>query len=334
MLEAFKYYYKTVRNVLKYRNPKAFELFREENLSEIYDRHDNWNGGIDFYTIELKVSVAQYIEIEGEIEENIAEAITKAFETAIKSDESLEINGTIIVPYDDMCVFIPTSESMWDIDYFRLFISHLSDNKTSAKNLKTCLEKWGIHGFVAHEDIEPTTEWTQVLYDALFSMDALCAILVKKFRYSSWCDQEVGIALGQNKLCIPINKEIIPYGFLGRYQMIKADGLDSSQVAQKVSECIFRDTRTHGIYCNNLVRLLINAKTEEKAINWINIINHFANMERVYVELIHKEYSNNSILTAPPILGKINDLFKRYGFAQTLSPFGDNKSMDDKELPF
>ncbi len=62
-------------------------------------------------------------------------------EPLIKSNESLVINGTTIVPYDDETVYIPTSESIWDMDYFRLFISHLSDNKASAKNLKVCLEK-------------------------------------------------------------------------------------------------------------------------------------------------------------------------------------------------
>ncbi len=334
MLEAFKPYYKTVRNFLKYRNKKAYELFKEENLSENYDHHDNWNGGIDYYTIVLKVSVAQYVEIEGEVEGKITEDITKAFENAIRNDESLQINGTMVVPHDDETTFTPTSESMWNMDYFRLFISHISENKTSAKNLKECLEKWGIQGFVAHEDIEPTKEWISVLYDALFSMDALCAILVKKFRFSSWCDQEIGIALGRNKLCIPINKDIIPYGFLGRYQMIKANGQDANHVAQKVAESIFENNRTHGIYCNNLIRLLINAKTIDKAINWINIINYFSKMEKVYIEMIHKEYSHNAILLAPDVLDQMNALFKRYGMAKALFPLRDNVNDNTDELPF
>lgn len=333
MLDQFKTYYKTVCSFLKIRNPKAFELFKEENLYEIFDNHDNWNGGIDYFTIELRVSVEQFIQIEGDNERKISDDITKAFEYALKSNESLVINGTTIVPYDDETVYIPTSESIWDMDYFRLFISHVSESKVPARNLKVCLEKWGIHGFVAHEDIEPTKEWTTVLTDALFSMNALCAILVKKFRSSSWCDQEVGFALGQNKLCIPIKKEIIPYGFLGRYQMIKADGLNANQVAQKIAECIFGDNRTHGVYCNNLARLLINSKTTEKALQWIDTINSFPTIERVYVEIINKEYSHNPILLQPTILLKINNLFKEHNLPIALFSFEDNDISPD-ELPF
>lgn len=333
MLDRFKSYYKTVHNFLKYQNQKAFELFKEENLSEIFDNHDNWDGGIDYFTIELKVSVEQYLQIEGDNERKIVEDITRAFENALKSNASLVINGTIIVPYDDETVYTPMSESIWDMDYFRIFISHVSENKTSAKNLKVCLEKWGIHGFVAHEDIEPTKEWTSVLIDALFSMNALCAILVKKFRYSSWCDQEVGFALGQNKLCIPINKDATPYGFLGRYQMIKATNLDAHQVAQKVAESVFGDDRTHGIYCNSLAKLLINSKTSEKALQWIDAINRFPNIERVYIEFIFKEYSSNPILLQTDIVHKINNLLNRYNLPISLSSFDNSEAIVD-ELPF
>lgn len=291
MLDIFKPYYRTVCSFLKYSNSKAFELFKKDSLFEIFDNHDNWKGGIDYYTIELRIPVAKYIQIEGDDERKISEDITKAFRNAIKSNESLVISGTTIVPHDDATVYIPTSESIWNMDYFRLFISHISENKGSAKNLKVSLDKWGIHGFVAHEDIEPTKEWAVVLTDALFSMNALCAILVEKFKYSSWCDQEVGFALGQNKLCIPIKKEIIPYGFLSRYQMIKADGLDAPHVAQKIAECVYRDERTHGNYCNSLSRLLINSKTTQKALQWIDTINSFPTMERIYVELRAHIYS-------------------------------------------
>jgi hypothetical protein len=42
---------------------------------------------------------------------------------------------------------------------FRIFISHISKDKLKATRLKTCLETYGISGFVAHEDIHPTLEW-------------------------------------------------------------------------------------------------------------------------------------------------------------------------------
>lgn len=334
MLEVFKPYFHTVRNYLKFKNFKAFELFKAEFLTESFDSHDNWNGGIDFYTIVLNVPVADYIEIEGVQEEQISKDITNAFEIAIKDDESIQINKTMIVPHDNDITYLPTSETMWTPDHFRLFISHLSENKRTATNLKICLEKWGIQGFVAHEDIEPTNEWTIVLFDALMSMNALCAILVKGFKKSNWCDQEVGIALGQNKLCIPIHKEANPYGFLGRYQMIKANGLHAQQVAQQVAECIFNNSKTHNIYCQDIIRLLLNAKTEDNALNLLNVINHFAKIEKIYIEMVWKDYQQNSVLTSPKVLQNLNELFRRYGLTQNLFVLNTQPQIDSDELPF
>lgn len=47
----------------------------------------------------------------------------------------------------------------WMPGYFRLFISHLSVDKKKASQLQQALKRFGISGFVAHEDIEPTKEW-------------------------------------------------------------------------------------------------------------------------------------------------------------------------------
>lgn len=78
----------------------------------------------------------------------------------------------------------------WELGYFKIFISHLSANKISATNLKKCLKKYAISGFVAHEDIEPSKEWMKEIEKALFSMNGLCAIVVPDFIQSKWCDQE------------------------------------------------------------------------------------------------------------------------------------------------
>ena len=59
---------------------------------------------------------------------------------------------------------------------FKLFISHISKDKAIATRLKSCLENYGICGFVAHEDIHPTLEWQSEIERALNNMDALIAI--------------------------------------------------------------------------------------------------------------------------------------------------------------
>lgn len=334
MLEYLKAYYTTARNLLKYRDNDAFELSQLDCLSENFDSHDNWNGGIDYCTIVLSLPTSKYVEIESTQQKKIAKAITQAFVDATINNESIQINGTIIVPHDDEKIFHPTSESMLEIDYFRLFISHMSKNKSSAANLQKALFDWGIYGFVAHEDIEPSKDWISELYNALFSMDALCAILVNGFRSSRWCDQEVGMALGQNKLCIPINKEINPYGFLGRYQVLKAHNLDARSVASRVAEIIFADDRTHGIYCRNIIRLFLNAKNIESAFKWINALNHFNKTEKTYIDMLWKDYSRNTILLDNNILKEANKIFTRYGLPQIQSVVGSSTAITHEELPF
>jgi hypothetical protein len=59
---------------------------------------------------------------------------------------------------------------------FRLFISHLARAKLNATRLRDSLIRYGISGFVAHEDIHPTLEWQEEILRALCTMDAFLAI--------------------------------------------------------------------------------------------------------------------------------------------------------------
>lgn len=132
----------------------------------------------------------------------------------------------------------------WQDGYFRLFISHLVVHKVSVKRLKQELEKWGISAFVAHTDIEPTREWQLEIEAALFSMDALLAVLMPGFKESNWTDQEIGVAIGLRKLIIPARRGLDPYGFIGKYQGFQADGRTVGQVAEDVVKILLRNEKT------------------------------------------------------------------------------------------
>jgi hypothetical protein len=54
-----------------------------------------------------------------------------------------------------------------------------------------------ISGFVAHEDIHPTTEWQIEIERALNVMDAFLAIHTKGFSNSHWTQQEIGCAVAR-----------------------------------------------------------------------------------------------------------------------------------------
>lgn len=191
----------------------------ESNLDEVWLSHDNWNGGIDTYNIILTLPTELFKSLKRRnVIEQVEAELDKCYADAMRGEgESLQIAGVLIRPTsaDVSQLGNDYNDRMWKPGYFRLFISHLSEYKVFASNLKECLQNYGIDGFVAHEDITPSKEWEQEIESALFSLDALCAIVVPGFERSRWCDQEVGIALGRKKMVFSIKKGKNPYGFFG-----------------------------------------------------------------------------------------------------------------------
>lgn len=122
----------------------------------------------------------------------------------------------------------------WSSGEARLFLSHLAKNKVETTQLKEQLEPFGISAFVAHEDIEPTKEWQTEIESALATMDALVALLAPGFKESSWCDQEVGVAIGRKLPIISVRQGLDPYGFIGKYQAVQGDGKTAALLAKEI----------------------------------------------------------------------------------------------------
>ena len=123
---------------------------------------------------------------------------------------------------------------VWGNGQIRAFLSHKSSHKEKVSELKTALDKnCGISAFVAHEDIEPTTDWAKVIRKALRSMDTLVALLTNDFYESKWTDQEAGFAIGRNKPVLAIRLGQDPKGLMGMQQGIggcKWDNIDMMSV--------------------------------------------------------------------------------------------------------
>lgn len=112
---------------------------------------------------------------------------------------------------------------IWDPDGLRLFLSHVSAHKIAVSKLKGALAILGVSAFVAHEDIEPSLDWQSEIESALRSMHAMAALITPDFHASKWTDQEVGSALGQGILVIPVRIPTNPYGLMARHQALKGD---------------------------------------------------------------------------------------------------------------
>lgn len=127
------------------------------------------------------------------------------------------------------------SPGVWSGDLFRLFLSHSNVDKEFVSELKKALRSYGIEGFVAHVDIDPTAEWLLTILGALDTCDAMAAVLTDGFRGSKWCDQEVGHCIGMRKLVIPLARGLMPYGFMGRYQALKCMDATPADLAKQMA---------------------------------------------------------------------------------------------------
>ena len=122
--------------------------------------------------------------------------------------------------------------------YFRVFISHASSQRSLATDISTAFEDDGIRGFVAHSDIEPTSEWQVVIERELHDCNALVAIFSPDFHQSRWTDQEVGIAIGREVPVVAVRYGLDPYGFLAKYQAYAALGKAPPVIAKDVADLL------------------------------------------------------------------------------------------------
>jgi len=103
----------------------------------------------------------------------------------------------------------------------KIFTSYSTTDKEVAGRLKNELESFGFGVFLAHEDIEPCAEWETVILKSLEESDILMALLTEDYKKSDWADQEMGFAVANKKKVIPIQIDIIPYGFVKKIQSLK-----------------------------------------------------------------------------------------------------------------
>lgn len=228
-----------------------------------------------------------------------------------------------------------TDLRFWKSGYFRLFISHLAEHKIVISALKDSLDHYCISGFVAHEDIEPTKKWQDEIEKALFSMDALVAVLTPKFNESKWTDQEIGVAIGRDILIIPIRKGLDPYGFIGKYQGFQSNGKTVIEVAQFIFEALSSSDKTKDVLFDKVVNLFFMSKNKKEAIERLALIEYFKSISVDKISDLHVHFIEYSVLNDSDILFRANQIFKKYNLSSIGNKdFEVHKTIVNDELPF
>lgn len=333
----FSSYTNTVREIFSETDKIIADYIIDDNIESVWDSHDNWDGGIDFYHIIIRIPVKAFKQLENKsLLVDYEKTLQDCYNAAIRGENSsIQLNSVVFQPTSEDVYTIGdnTDYSMWTNGYFRLFISHLTDDKMAATNLKICIKPYGVDCFVAHEDIRISREWQTEIENALFTMDALCAIVTPKFCNSDWCDQEVGIALGQRKAVLPISKDKMPYGFFGKYQALKSIGKNANEIARCIWLTITENTKTKQIYFDKFLSLIINSTTTDEALERLKILKECPNTNKNVVIALRERYQETSVMKEKEVIDNMNQFFEQYG-VESIKVSAPTPVLDNNDLPF
>jgi hypothetical protein len=142
----------------------------------------------------------------------------------------------------------------------RVFLSHREKAKTFAHNVKKYLSTYGVRSFVAHDDIEPSTEWMGEIERALQSMDAFVALITDGFHKSPWVDQEAGYALAKGVPIVALKLERTdPGGFLNRWQALRSSLTAAGDLAEQLFSGWVKGSDTREKALLSLAHALLNS---------------------------------------------------------------------------
>lgn len=182
----------------------------------------------------------------------------------------------------------------WRKRMFRLFVSHLSSHKQFAAELQEELFQFGITGFVAHNDIEPTLEWQTQIETALATCDSLVALLHPEFHISNWTDQEIGFAMGRGLPVFAIRFGQNPYGFIGRFQAFTGGSKSAKELAEELFVAYRKNKQTQRRMAEVLVSLFEDSTSFKTAKERIGYLEAMEVWDKSFAHRIEAALESNS----------------------------------------
>ncbi len=187
-----------------------------------------------------------------------------------------------------------------------VFISYSSEEKAVAGRLKRYLQEYcGYNVFIAHEDIQPSSEWEREIMETLRQVDYFIPLLSNNFKTSDFTDQEVGAAICMNKKIIPVKLERVnPYGFMRKYhafqlrQRSERNGESSDNLLQIATQvALLSEYYSEGDLnlrrMNSAAFALRNSRSFDMSNIVIKIICSMKGLESDHIEYIRDSISAN-----------------------------------------
>lgn len=185
-------------------------------------------------------------------------------------------------------------QSPWKTDQLRLFCSHLAKHRGLIGEVGSSLQRFGIEPFVAHDSIEPSKEWQQVIEAGLREADAMIVFLHDGFIESRWCDQEVGWAMGRRIPILCLNYGQHPYGFLGKYQDEACLHLRPSQVAERVGDWASRIPTLQGRMGTGLARSFEQSRSWDGTRTLVTMLDRIPSLTEDELQMLERGAASNT----------------------------------------
>lgn len=209
-----------------------------------------------------------------------------------------------------------TAPPFWQTGMLRTFISHLSSQKGYAADLKKSLKYYGIAGFVAHNDIEPTLAWQDEIEVALGTCHSLVALLHVGFHISNWTDQEIGYAMGRKIPVFAVRLGCDPYGFVGRFQAFNGNQKSTDILAKELFDAYRKNTATKQVMSEAVVTSFVNCETYASARERISYLENIEILEPIHIARLKTALKANSqIYDAIGVPDRLKALIKKWGEA-------------------
>ncbi len=199
--------------------------------------------------------------------------------------------------------------SFWRKDHLRVFLSHLASHKDYASEVKKALVPLGISCFVAHDDIEPTSEWQNEIEAALKSCHSLVALLHPHFHESKWTDQEIGFVMGRDAPAFAVRLGETPYGFIGRFQAFNGINKPVTKLAEELFGMFCKHKKTAPYMSEALLCLFEKSNSFADANKLIGYLERLQYWKPSYVERIREAvYANSQISGSSGVASRVDFL--------------------------
>lgn len=213
-----------------------------------------------------------------------------------KDDDLIELGQHFGMQLDgqDVAAAAARETPYWQEGQVKVFISHLTTEREQAAHLQTAFARYGMSGFVAHNDIHPTTEWQIEIETALATCDMLVALIHPDFVSSKWCDQEVSYALGRGVPVFAVKCGADPHGFVSRFQAFNGNGKTPNQIAKELFEAAIDHKKLQERMADVVIDLFVNSGSFATAKERVAYIDRLKVWDASYSSRLNKAVKNNS----------------------------------------